>query len=213
MSITSARRALRGERVDGAEGFVHQQELGVHREGAPHADALLHPAGELARVGVLETEQPHDAHHLCHALGKLLGREAQGLEHHLDVSRDRHPGVEREALEDERDPRVPPLERDAVLEHLPLHRGDEPGEDPQQRRLAAARWAEQRHHLPGSHDEVDLLEHRKPLAAGRGEGERDAARLAERGRGLRIDLRCGHPSGPLPASDHFASEKRSSARR
>ena len=48
------RAGLGGQRVDLAEGLVHEEHLGPRGEGARHAHALLHPAGELARVGLLE---------------------------------------------------------------------------------------------------------------------------------------------------------------
>jgi hypothetical protein len=45
---------LADDRVDGAERLVHQQDVGVGGETAGDADALLLPAGELARVAVGE---------------------------------------------------------------------------------------------------------------------------------------------------------------
>ncbi len=42
------------DRVDGAERLVHEQDVGVDREPARNADALLLAARELARVAVGE---------------------------------------------------------------------------------------------------------------------------------------------------------------
>ena len=42
------------DRVDGAERLVHEQDVGVGGEAARHADPLLLPARELARVAVGE---------------------------------------------------------------------------------------------------------------------------------------------------------------
>ena len=49
------RRELRAQapardRVDGAEGLVHEQDVGIGGEGAGEADALRLPAGQLGRV-------------------------------------------------------------------------------------------------------------------------------------------------------------------
>ena len=38
------------QRIERAEGLVHQQHLGLHRERAGDADALLHAAGDLVRA-------------------------------------------------------------------------------------------------------------------------------------------------------------------
>ena len=44
--------ALAGDRVDGAEGFVHEEHRRVGGQGAGHADALLLTAREFLRVAV-----------------------------------------------------------------------------------------------------------------------------------------------------------------
>src|SRR5688572_2530519 len=64
--------------VDRREGLVHQQDVGVHREGPGEADALPHTAGELVGVGVLEARQPHLVDVRARALLALLaGQPAQ----------------------------------------------------------------------------------------------------------------------------------------
>src|SRR5437588_383638 len=55
-------------RVEGTERFVHQQDVGFHREGAGETDALLHPAGELVRIRELETGQPDHVGVLANAI-------------------------------------------------------------------------------------------------------------------------------------------------
>ena len=81
-------QALGGERVDLAEGLVHEEDLGVDREGAGHADALLHAAGELARVGLLEAGEADDADGVLRALRHVAdARGPSPSQHGLDVLR------------------------------------------------------------------------------------------------------------------------------
>ena len=44
----------RGQSVERGKRLVHQQHLGLDRERAREADALLHPARQLARIGFFE---------------------------------------------------------------------------------------------------------------------------------------------------------------
>ncbi len=136
-------QALGGEGVDLAERLVHEEHLGLDGEGARHADALLHAAGELARVGLLEAGEADHGEDLADALGALGRVDAAGLEDDVDVLGDGHPRVEREALEDDGDAGVQARERLAVVEDLALGRLDEAGEDAEDGRFAAARRAEQ----------------------------------------------------------------------
>lgn len=59
------------ERVQGAEGLVHQQEVGVGGQGPGEADSLLHAAGELVGPGHLPAFEP--------AQGQGLGGPAVAL--------------------------------------------------------------------------------------------------------------------------------------
>ena len=56
------------QRIERAERLVHQQHLGIGRERPGEADPLLHAAGELARILVLETLQ---ADHIDLGLGPV----------------------------------------------------------------------------------------------------------------------------------------------
>ena len=84
-------QAFGGERVDVAERLVHEEDFGIDRQRAGHADALLHAAGELARIGIFEAGE---ADHADHALGPLVDfgrRDARGLEDDADVLGDGQP--------------------------------------------------------------------------------------------------------------------------
>ena len=49
------------ERVEGGEGLVHEQDLGVGGQSAGEPHPLLHPAGELAREAVLVAVEVDEA--------------------------------------------------------------------------------------------------------------------------------------------------------
>ena len=56
-----ALHALARRLVEADERLVHQDEVGVGGKGARDGDALLHAAGNLVRIVVLEARQPDDA--------------------------------------------------------------------------------------------------------------------------------------------------------
>ena len=67
--------------IDRAERLVHEQDVGVDRESARDADALLLPARELVRLVVLAVDQPHQreqAVDLLPVAGELLPVDQQG---------------------------------------------------------------------------------------------------------------------------------------
>ena len=95
------------QRIERAERLVVEHHLGVGRERARHADALLHAAreliGELVR-GVLEADERQ---HLVRALLPLALADALHLEAEGDVVDHAPVREQAEVLEDHRD-RVPP---------------------------------------------------------------------------------------------------------
>ncbi len=101
---------LRGQGVDLAEWLVHEQDLGVDGEGAGHAHPLLHPPRQLARIRVAEPLQADHADGAPRPLLDFALVEAQRAQDGGHVLLDRHPGEEREALEDDGDPRVEPVQ-------------------------------------------------------------------------------------------------------
>jgi hypothetical protein len=128
---------------------------------------------------VLEALQLDELEHLRHALSALLPAPARELERQADVLRHGAPVEEDGVLEHDPVVAVAP----GLLGRLPVHervargRRDQVADHPQQRRLAAARRADQRHELAGYDLEVD------PLQSGRAalEGLRDAADRHGRG--------------------------------
>ena len=161
-------QALAGHLVERAERLVHQQQRRRERERARDRDALLHAARELPRVVVLEPGELDELEHLLDPLGALGAAPAEHLERQRDVLRHGAPVVEHGVLEDDPVVAVEPglVRRLAVHRHLPARRLDEVADDAQQRRLPAARRADQRDELAGLDRQVDPLE-RDGLAAAR----------------------------------------------
>ena len=78
-----AAQVLRGKHVEGREGLVHEEHLGLDDESARKADALAHAAGELLGIGGFETVESHGVEHLLAALAALGGVNAAGLQRAL----------------------------------------------------------------------------------------------------------------------------------
>src|ERR687897_2784056 len=87
--------------VEGPEGLVHQEELRVERQGPRDRGALLHAAGELPGIFVLEALEVDEFELAPRPLAPLGPGEAEDLQRQLDVLGDRPPGIERRRLEDE----------------------------------------------------------------------------------------------------------------
>jgi len=86
--------------VDTPERFVHQEDLRIGGERASDTDALFHAAGQLLRVEVLETVEPHQVDQLpnpCLAVRAVTGGP---VEAEPDVPADGSPGEQRVLLKD-----------------------------------------------------------------------------------------------------------------
>src|SRR6266699_2290007 len=59
---------LAGERVERAERLVHQENVGIVHQRAADAGALLHAAGEFARIFALETGKPDEGEEIERAV-------------------------------------------------------------------------------------------------------------------------------------------------
>ena len=83
--------ALAVDRVDGAEGLVHEHQRRVGGQGAGHADALALAAGELRGVAVarLGRVEPDELDELVDAGADALAGPAQHARHGGDVLGDR----------------------------------------------------------------------------------------------------------------------------
>ena len=135
-------QVLRGEHVEGGEGLVHEQRVGLDDERAGEADPLTHPARELLGVGRLE---PVQADRVDGALGAdvaLLGLDTERLEPDLDVLLHGQPRQQGETLEDHGDAGVGAVEQLAPVLDLAAGGGDQPRDAAQQRALAGSTAAQ-----------------------------------------------------------------------
>ena len=95
-----------GEGVERAERLVHQQDRRVDGEAADDRGALLHAAGQFARILVVEAGQPDAVEELVDPLA--IGPLAFQFEGKLDVLLERPPRQQIRILEDHRDLRMRP---------------------------------------------------------------------------------------------------------
>ena len=134
--------------IERAERLVEQQHPGFDRERARERDALALTARELRGIAIAEVVELHQLQQVRHLLGNRLGRGPMRARPHAKTERDvlehRHVTEERVVLKDEADATLSGLPRRRVLA-VEQHRTGvgrlEPGDDAQQRRLAAPRRA------------------------------------------------------------------------
>ena len=151
-------------RIDGRERLVHQHHFGIRGERARDGHALLHAAGELVRILLLEADEAHHLDVAAHGLLALGLRDALDLEPVRDVPIDGAPRQDREFLEDDPAIRAGPFHRPAVEQHVPTRGRDEAGDDREQRALAAPARPDDGEQLALRDVEVDAVERHDPLA-------------------------------------------------
>ena len=163
-------QAVAGDRVDRAEGLVHEHDrlAGGHRAG--DADALALAAGELARVALgVALLEADELEQLADARPDALLVPTQQPRHRPDVVLHAHVGEQPDLLEDVADPAAQlgqveaahalPADGDVALGDVDqavdhLHRGG----------LAAARWPDEHADLARGHAQRELADGRR-LAA------------------------------------------------
>src|SRR5262249_41162950 len=133
-------------------------------DGAREADALAHAAGELARVSRLEAIEPDQIDGRQRAPAPLRRRQIERIETELDVALHGEPGIERERLEHDGDAGCRPMEGQAAVEDVSGGGLDQPGGDPQQRRLPRARAPQEPENLTRPEAQVDVRKYRQRLA-------------------------------------------------
>ena len=148
--------------IEGVEGLVEQHQLGRGRERAGERDALLLAPGELVRAALGQVGQPDQLQQLSHATGVALRtRKSKG-----DVGGDVEVGEQRSLLRHEADPALLGGDVGALVADDPLADANragvgalEAGDQPQQRRLAAARRTEHGREAALRHLELQRVEH------------------------------------------------------
>src|SRR5579884_1009922 len=153
-------------RIERAEGFVHQQDRRIEGERARNRGALLHAAGKLRGIAVLEALQADELDEVLRALLALRLRHPLPLETVENVAAHRLPRKQGEVLED--DAAIGAGARDFLAvdrDAAGLDR-QEAADEIEQRRLAAAGRTEQRDEFAVRNLERDLIE-RQHLASAR----------------------------------------------
>jgi hypothetical protein len=153
--------------VEGAEGFVEEEDLRLDRERAGEGDALALPAGELGGKPGIEPLELHELQQRMHPLHdrvalRALAARADG-EAKGDVLEHRHVPEQRVVLKHEthlalagghvRD--VFPVEMNPAAARLGIL---QPGHDAQERGLARTRGTEQGDELAARHMQIDAVE-------------------------------------------------------
>ncbi len=137
---------LAHRRVQRAERLVEQEHARLHGERARERHALALAAGELRRVAIGPAAEVDEREQLVDALADLGLRALADLQAERDVVAHGHVLEGRVVLEDEADAAVLGGHRRHGLageQHLAAVGGLEPGEHPQERRLAAPGRAEE----------------------------------------------------------------------
>ena len=161
------------QRVERAERLVEEEDRRLERERPGERHALARPARKLGRSRGghrrIEADERRQCRQPCRA---SIGRPARQLERVGDVVGGRAPRQQARLLEDEPDPRVGAVDRRLAEERLAGDRPEQPCDDPQQRRLAAAVGPDERDDAAVRDGEVDAVEDRQGGPGPAREGER-----------------------------------------
>ena len=147
--------------VQVGERLIHEEDLGMTNDGAPHGHALALPAGELLGLAVEVFDQVQDA---CRLQDLLLAVRLGYLllpEREAHVLRHGHVRVERVALEDHGHVPVLGLDEGHVTVADPdgaLVAGLQSCQHAQGRRLAGPGWADQDEEFSVSDGEVETID-------------------------------------------------------
>src|ERR687896_463094 len=150
--------ALARQLVHGREWLVQQEHVHADHEQACERHALLHATGEVARVGVLEAAQADQVEQLVRlALGLPVELPAE-LRREQRVLQRGAPRQQGRALEHQRHvlPRLDHLP--AVYRDASVREWDEPGDQAEQRGLAASARDPDRDELAGGRLEADVVD-------------------------------------------------------
>lgn len=142
--------------VEGAEGLVHEQDVGIGGQRPREARPLLHAARQFMGILRLPALQANEFDGLHRPLGPLLGRELLDLEAEPDIAEDGPVGQQRKVLEDHAEGLLAEGEQVLAAEpgHVhPVH------DDPAAGRLHETVHAAQERRLAGAgqaHQDEDL---------------------------------------------------------
>src|SRR3990170_4356491 len=156
---------LARQRIQGAEGLVHQEDPGIVDEDPGDGDALLHAARQLIGGLGAKVPQPHQAEVGLRQLPPPRRRQPPHLGTELHVLLNGQPGEERRLLEHHTPLVVRPRDLGVVQPDAPRAGRDEARDDPKQGGLPAAGG-------PNDADKVSLLDAQRDALQG---GDRPVA--------------------------------------
>src|SRR5216683_301005 len=149
---------LARNRVERAEGFVHQQNSGIEDQCSCDPDALLHPSGDLMRIVPSESVQADKPEHVVNPVLLVSARVAANLESEADVLLNSAPGKKVEMLKHEGASQVGGGNNMTLTRHDSGARPFKPMYNPQQCRLATSARADERNELARLGRERDRVE-------------------------------------------------------
>ena len=174
-------KRLARERVERAKRVVQKEHLRLGRDRARDRDALTHPTRELSRPAVQRVAEADVAERFTRSNKLPLASEIRErrFDSKPDVLERRKPGEQRVVLKDERRMTMNTADRFAADTDRSSIRHRQAREEAEQRRLARAHGADNRHELALLDIDRDISQHvsRRPV---RGEGLVNVSNLDER---------------------------------
>ena len=169
---------LAGDLVQRRERLVHQQQRRIERQRAGNRDPLLHAAGQRVGPKMAELAESHQLDQLGDRRSVPGARRVE-FAPQADVGLDIAPGQQCRLLKDQPDLFQALRFRRLVAEDRDLSRSGrlQPGDDPQQRGLAAAARSHQRDELAGGNRKRGGRDCRQGRAVGARVGQRDAPQI------------------------------------
>ncbi len=175
------------QRVERGERLVHQQDIRIEQQGTRDRDPLLHAARQFVRTARGEIRQAHEFEQPAGTFTLHVGHPTVFVTHgKCDVAEHVEPRQQRRLLENDAD-FVPRL-RHRHPENLNTagRRANQPGDQPQQSRFAAAGRPEHGDELMPANIEGQTIERDDRVAIGTGKALAD---IGEADHGLRDDHR------------------------
>jgi len=147
-----------GQFIQGAERFIHEQDLRIHSQGASDSDALLHATGELSWILVLKAPQTNQVNQLLRQ-GPPLGLwHPTILWPKLNIADGGQPGEKGWVLENHAAIRPWPLNPPAINPYLAAGWPQEASDKVKQRSLATPAPVNNRDELVRLDDQANLGE-------------------------------------------------------
>ena len=154
-----AAQVFGGEHVERGERLVHEEDFGLHDQGAGKPDALFHAAGEFLGEGGFEAVEAHRIQDFQAAPHALVGGNAARLERGLHVIQHGEPGKQGEALKHDGDVGARAGEGLAVPENLAGTGTRKTGKNAQEGGFARAGRPQQGEDLAGIDGQVGGRHH------------------------------------------------------